>query len=62
MVVLDGGATIEPAGRFEFEVFVKPAGQADPSIGAALELIGAPQNDGSIRFKDKGELLPQPTN
>ncbi len=60
MVVLDGGATIEPVGRFEYEVFVKPAGQADPSIGAALELIGAPQNDGSIRFKDKGELLPTP--
>ena len=58
-VVLDGGITVEPGGRFEYEVFVKPAGTADPSIGAALELIGAPQNDGSIRFKDKGELLPQ---
>lgn len=57
MVVLDGGATVEPAGRFDYEVFVKPAGTADPSIGAALEMIGAPQNDGSIRFKDKGELL-----
>ena len=57
--MLDGGITVEPEGRFEYEVFVKPAGTADPSIGAALELIGAPQNDGSVRFKDKGELLPQ---
>ncbi|MGB0845540.1 MAG: type II secretion system protein N [Thiolinea sp.] len=61
MVVLDGGVSVEPEGRFEYEVFVKPAGKADPSIGAALELIGAPQNDGSIRFKDKGELLSSQT-
>lgn len=61
-VVLDGDVTVKPAGRFDYEVFVKPSGTADPSIGAALELIGAPQNNGRIQFKDKGELLPQGAN
>mgnify|MGYP000622122228 CR=1 FL=1 len=47
-VVLSGDIFVEPEGDYKLEVFVKPSGTADPSIGAALEFIGAPQNDGSV--------------
>ncbi|MEZ5536760.1 MAG: type II secretion system protein N [Thiolinea sp.] len=59
-VVLDGYINVEPAGEYDLEVSVKASGEADPMVGAALEMVGAVQNDGSIRIIQKGKLpLPQ---
>lgn len=59
-VVLDGYINVEPAGDYDLEVSVKASGEADPMVGAALEMVGAVQNDGSVRITQKGKLpLPE---
>jgi hypothetical protein len=60
-VVLDGYINVRPAGEYALEVSVKASGEADAMVGAALEMVGAVQNDGSVRITHKGALpLPKP--
>ena len=55
-VVLDGEINIEPEGEYALELSVKAANNAPPMIGAALEMVGAVQTDGSVRITQKGVL------
>lgn len=58
-VVLDGDINVEPEGEYALELSVKAANNAPPMIGAALEMAGAVQTDGSVRITQKG-VLPLP--
>lgn len=58
-IVLDGEINIEPEGEYALELSVKAANSAPPMVGAALEMLGAVQTDGSIRITQKG-VLPLP--
>ena len=59
-IVLSGTIGVEADGRYQADIFLKPAGDADPSFGDVLGMIAPIQADGGIKLKQNGQLpLPQ---
>jgi len=55
-LVLDGTIAVMEDGRYNFEAFLKPSGEAPANIANVLSLLGSPQSDGSVRLGEEGKL------
>ncbi|PID49702.1 MAG: hypothetical protein CR991_05240 [Proteobacteria bacterium] len=60
-IVLDGHVDVMDNHDYQLEIFLKPSGEAPPSVGNVLGLLGSQQSDGSVRLEQRG-TLPWPSS